>query len=382
MRIDDLIVEEVMNKILDAGHEVYLVGGYVRDLLLGKCNHDVDLATSMPSQEVFELFIYFSDIQHYPRYGAVHFSIPPYSFEITQFRQEADYVQNRYPKTLRFVERKSQDARRRDLSINALYLDSEGNLYDPYGGLADLENQCLRMIHPVEEKFEEDHLRTVRLLRMHAQLGFDIEARTEKAMILRPQLTWAMKQDEMKKILEADHFDRSLLFYQSYYENIFELESFDLKIFSLPAYWPYRFLTLYRHDLEKMEAILLSWHLPQMERKHLMKIAEACLYFEKDAYEEAWYLFDELIFFDALNYWTMVSKDVAKNPQIQTILASPYRYVSDLAIDGHDLKAWSIPNAQRHRCLKALLWAVIHRQIDNKKHALKEAARRLKNDLY
>lgn len=372
----ELIYTEVMKKILEHGHDVYIVGGFVRDFLMKRESFDVDIATSMPSQDVFELFIQYSDITHHQRYGSVHFSLPPYDIEITQFRQEKNYQQYRYPQKIRFVDSVYVDAKRRDLSINALYMDHKGQIFDPYNGIEDLKKGVLRMIEPIQRKFDEDHLRTVRILRLQSQLDFSIEKQTEKAMIMKPELTWSMKQDEIKKILEAPYFRSSLIFYQSYYENIFELDNFDLRLFSLPAYWPYRFLTLYRHDLEKMENILLQWHLPHMERKHLCAIAQATQYFEDDKLQEAWYQFDNLTFFDALNYWMYLEPQTQKDKLYLQIMQSPYRYLNELKIDGHDLKKWQIPAQKRQYVLKTVFWEVLTGETQNEKAALEEATRR------
>ncbi|HEY4578681.1 MAG TPA: hypothetical protein VIG63_02395, partial [Savagea sp.] len=141
------IKEAIMQVICDQNHVIYLVGGYVRNKIANPQAkiYDLDFATSMPSQQLFETFIKMPHIQHYPEFGAVHFKYDVYDIEITQFRKEANYQAFRYP-TITFTESRLEDSWRRDFTINALYLDSDEKLYDDHGGLCDLEKGILRVI--------------------------------------------------------------------------------------------------------------------------------------------------------------------------------------------------------------------------------------------
>ena len=170
----------VLEKIKEAGFEAYFVGGSVRDALLNRPIHDVDIASSAYPEEIKTIFPRTVDvgIEH----GTVLVLEGQGEYEITTFRTEDVYVDYRRPSQVSFVRSLEEDLKRRDFTINALALDQEGEIVDLFNGLADMKNLTLRAVGVAAERFNEDALRIMRGFRFQAGLDFDLEDLTFKAM--------------------------------------------------------------------------------------------------------------------------------------------------------------------------------------------------------
>lgn len=175
-----VVAKGVMAQLERAGFQAYLVGGAVRDALLGRAIGDIDLATSATPDEVQALF------PHAVPTGLAHGTVTVVArgepFEVTTFRQEGPYVDKRHPAYVHYVRDITDDLARRDFTINALACDSRGHLVDPFGGLADLQAGIVRAVGQPRDRFREDALRLLRALRFAAQLNFTIDRETVAAM--------------------------------------------------------------------------------------------------------------------------------------------------------------------------------------------------------
>ena len=170
----------VLEKIKAAGFEAYFVGGSVRDALLQRPIHDVDIASSSYPEETKRIFDRTVDvgIEH----GTVLVLENSREYEVTTFRTEDVYVDYRRPSKVSFVRSLEEDLKRRDFTINTLALDENGQVIDLFQGLDDLENQILRAVGTAAERFNEDALRIMRGFRFQAALDFDLEQDTFSAM--------------------------------------------------------------------------------------------------------------------------------------------------------------------------------------------------------
>lgn len=170
----------VLESLESHGFEAYFVGGSVRDLLLNKAIHDVDIATSAYPEEVKNIFPRTIDvgIEH----GTVLALVDDEQYEITTFRTESTYQDFRRPDQVTFVRSLSEDLKRRDFTINALAMDQTGTIIDLFQGMTDLEGQMIRAVGEPIERFTEDALRVMRGLRFSSQLGFQIESKTLSAI--------------------------------------------------------------------------------------------------------------------------------------------------------------------------------------------------------
>lgn len=178
------------------GYEAYAVGGCVRDLVRyehGQTDtpniHDVDIATNMPIEKLQENFTTRSNngeahgtILVLFRAGLEFAGYDPVPFEVTQFRTDGDYSDGRHPDSVTFAKTFKEDASRRDLTINALGLDGEGNVIDYFGGVDDIKNKIIRTVGNPNDRFSEDALRIIRALRFAVVFDYTIDYETCKAM--------------------------------------------------------------------------------------------------------------------------------------------------------------------------------------------------------
>lgn len=166
----------VLERINQAGFEVYFVGGCVRDTLLRRPLHDVDLATSAYPQEIKQIFPQTIDtgIEH----GTVTVIYQKKAYEITTFRTESGYQDYRRPDKVEFVRSLKEDLKRRDFTINALAMNTQGEIIDLFAGIADLQQRQIRAVGVAADRFHEDALRMLRAVRFQAQLNFTIEKQT------------------------------------------------------------------------------------------------------------------------------------------------------------------------------------------------------------
>lgn len=163
------------------GFKAYLVGGAVRDMILGKKGHDYDLATNATPRQVMGIFkkVIPTGIAH----GTVTIHIFGMQIETTTFRTEADYTDGRHPDSIKFATTIEEDLSRRDFTMNAIAADLEsGELTDPFDGQKDIRNKIIRTVGEPQERFAEDGLRPVRAVRFSGQLGFSIEEKTLAAL--------------------------------------------------------------------------------------------------------------------------------------------------------------------------------------------------------
>lgn len=200
-------VKSVLAALEAAGHQAYLVGGCVRDLLRGVTPHDYDAATSARPEEVLALFEGFAiptGLQH----GTVTVRCGVERVEVTTFRADGAYTDHRRPDSVTFSDSLEEDLRRRDFTVNAMAMDLRGQVYDFHGGQADLEAGVIRCVGEPEQRFGEDALRILRGLRFASVLGFTIEEKTASAMERCAQLLGYIAHEriceEMTKLLMGD----------------------------------------------------------------------------------------------------------------------------------------------------------------------------------
>lgn len=178
-------VLELAQILNEAGHEAYLVGGCVRDIMLGKTPKDWDIATDAEPQEVIKIFED-ENMRVIPtgeKFGTVTVHVDDEDFEITTYRLESDYSDARRPTAVSFSKDLKEDLSRRDLTINAMAFDPlTGELVDLFGGQEDLEKGVIKAVGRAEERFHEDALRLMRAVRFASRYGFILDEDTKKAI--------------------------------------------------------------------------------------------------------------------------------------------------------------------------------------------------------
>lgn len=174
-------VESSLAVLRQAGHTAYAVGGCVRDLLLDRTPHDWDVTTSARPEQILALFP--GSVLTGGEYGTVTVSADGGSVQVTPFRIELDYFDGRHPHTVVFGVSLEDDLARRDLTINAMALDENGQVIDLYGGLDDMEHRLIRTVGNPNRRYAEDALRMYRTVRISAQLGFILNRDVHRALL-------------------------------------------------------------------------------------------------------------------------------------------------------------------------------------------------------
>ena len=211
---------ELLYTLHRAGYAAYVVGGCVRDSLLGLTPHDWDLCTSALPQQVMELFGAQRCIPTGLQHGTVTVKQSGALYEITTFRTEGTYTDGRHPDEVHFVPDVREDLARRDLTINAMAYNEKEGLVDPFGGQADLQSGIVRAVGVPRQRFTEDALRILRLYRFAARFGFAIDPPTaQAAQELCAHLDCVSVErieEELAKLLSAPapaaYLDKKILF--------------------------------------------------------------------------------------------------------------------------------------------------------------------------
>jgi tRNA nucleotidyltransferase (CCA-adding enzyme) len=170
----------IIKKIKEQGFEAYFVGGSVRDYLMNKDIHDIDITTSATPDEIESIFP--KTVPIGKEHGTINVLFNNSSYEITTFRTEEEYVNHRKPNGVVFVRDLYEDVKRRDFTINAIAMDEEYTIIDYFNGKADIKAENIKTVGNAEERFEEDALRIIRGLRFQSQLAFTLDNKTFEGM--------------------------------------------------------------------------------------------------------------------------------------------------------------------------------------------------------
>lgn len=206
-------VEYVLSKLKENGYQAYVVGGAVRDFLMGKTPHDYDLTSDALPSQISDVFKDFYQEHSGEKHGTIRVIIDHKPIEITTFRCDEGYTDYRRPDNVEFVKDAYIDSKRRDFSINAFYY-SEGHIYDFHEGLEDLNNKVIKTIGNPSARFHEDALRILRAIRFSAKLGYEIESKTKTALLdCKEELNLIAKERiliELKEISSTSNFFRNI----------------------------------------------------------------------------------------------------------------------------------------------------------------------------
>lgn len=176
-------VKLILNQLDSNGFQSYIVGGCVRDSLLRLIPKDYDICTSALPEQVIELFMdYYNVIETGIKHGTVTVMIDDIGYEITTFRLEGKYLNNRHPDTIEFTDDLIEDLSRRDFTIGAMAYHPRTGIIDPFNGQEDLKNRIIRCVGSADDRLKEDALRMLRCLRFSARFNFSIHSDTYRAI--------------------------------------------------------------------------------------------------------------------------------------------------------------------------------------------------------
>ena len=197
-----------MHKIKNFGFDSFIVGGYVRDYLLGKKSYDVDICTNALPKDIHKIFNI-----NMNNYGGTNLKIGKYNIDITTFREELKY-EGRNPVEVRYIDNLKDDLMRRDFTINTICMDINGKIIDYLNGIEDLNNRVIKSVGNANLKLKEDPLRILRTIRFYAVLDFSIDEELMKALknnyYLVETLSKTKVKEELSKLFMDKHYKKAL----------------------------------------------------------------------------------------------------------------------------------------------------------------------------
>ena len=218
---------KLLKELTSHDYKAYIVGGFVRDYLLGRESQDIDVCTNATPKEIKEVF----EDSFLPTedYGSVVVNKYGVRFEITTFRKEFSYQDHRKPVEIQYIDDLYQDLLRRDFTINAICIDENGEVIDFLGGRDDLDRKLIRTIGDADDRFQEDALRILRAIRFATVLDFQLDASVSSAILetrhLLSELSYQRKKEELDKIFASGHADKGIdLLLQYHLDKNLELE--------------------------------------------------------------------------------------------------------------------------------------------------------------
>lgn len=204
-------IKNILEKIEEFGFEAFIVGGYVRDTLLGIDTYDIDICTNALPKDLMDIFDNYNI--DFSCYGAFKIYVGKYNIDITTYRKEAMY-NNRRPESIIYINNLEEDLLRRDFTINALCMDKDGNIIDLIGGIKDLRNRKIKCIGDINKKLKEDPLRILRAVRFAITLDFSLDSNLVKEIKnskkLIESLSKTRRKSELDRILTSKYAYKGL----------------------------------------------------------------------------------------------------------------------------------------------------------------------------
>lgn len=274
----------VLHMLKQEGHEAYFVGGSVRDSLLKREIGDIDIATSATPEEIIDLFPKTVDVGK--EHGTIIVVTEEESYEVTTFRSESTYSDNRRPDSVTFIKSLKEDLKRRDFTINAMAMTENGSVIDYFHGKEHLQQQMIHTVGNANERFSEDALRMLRAARFSSQLNFTISTKTVEAMKVNAKrlstISVERKTVEFEKLLKGVNIvyalnilhDTNLLsFLPRLSEKVVQLTQIAEKLEQTNLYKRTELWTVVVKNcgIENIEQFLQEWKLPKKVIHSVMK---------------------------------------------------------------------------------------------------------------
>ncbi|MGM0897415.1 MAG: CCA tRNA nucleotidyltransferase [Bacillota bacterium] len=361
----------IIARLKQAGFEAYMVGGAVRDHLRGVKPHDIDIATSAAPEQVKSLFDRSIDtgIEH----GTVMIVIEGEGTEVTTFRTESGYSDNRRPDKVEFVNSLHEDLQRRDFTINAMAMTETLEIIDPFGGAQDLKAGLIRAVGDPEERFSEDALRMLRAIRFSGQLGFGIDLETKQAIVRHAERIRSVAMERIKAELDKVMVSKSPGISMQYLletglnNSLPSGELFELD-WSMYPYSPdplCGWFYLLHHNEKPFDAIR-DYRFSNQDKKDVQRALEASRL-------EVW---DAWVYYQFSERQLIVAQTVSHQGESveQRKQELPIHSISDLAVNGQDLMEWTAKGAGPwlKKWLLYIEKAVVERRLPNDKERIKD----------
>ncbi|MEZ2718108.1 CCA tRNA nucleotidyltransferase [Niallia circulans] len=387
----------IINKIEKAGYEAYFVGGAVRDHLLNKQIHDIDIATSATPEEIKSIFPHTIDVGI--AHGTVMVIWDQHTYEITTFRTESAYRDYRRPEQVHFVRELKEDLKRRDFTINAMAMDKNGRVIDYFNGKESLEKKEIKTVGNPNERFQEDALRIMRGIRFVSTLGFHLEKDTLNGIRNNQQLLskiaveritaefekllhgpWCL---EALKIMVETKIYQFLPMLSSEEKGISKFAKLPLTKLGLLEKWAVLILCLGMKEKQQIELFLRAWKLSVKQIKTIQKIIYWMLQREQMT---NWS--NQALYFATLSVAVSAEKmyQLLKNCEVNIDIVHleekyeklPIKSMEELKIGGNDLLSWTEkrPGPWIKDVLSLVERNVVEEKLSNDKQLIKEWLKR------
>lgn len=379
----------ILKQLHNHGFEAYFVGGSVRDTVMNRPIHDIDIATSATPDEVISIFPKTVDV------GAKHGTIIVVTndgdmYEITTYRTEGTYSDNRRPDEVVFVTSLEDDLRRRDFTINAMAMSIDGEIVDPFNGQGDIKSRMIRTVGLAQERFYEDALRMMRAVRFSSQLQYDIDSNTLHAMKEHSKrlssVSVERKTIEFIKLLKGKNVQRALQYMleTNLYLHLPSLQDKEQEILSMSqlnfsafksdsAIWTTVIISL---KIQDVKTFLSDWKLPNKVIQQVINNVNCICEWKENNWTK--FLLYKVGIETALECDNILSitngEESVKCNLIQMHEQLPIKDKHDLMINGNDIL--QIVNKKRGSWVKEMLeeieMKVIAGELENRPDALKE----------
>ncbi len=374
-------VKKVMDTLNKNGYDAYVVGGAVRDALLGQCPDDWDVATNGLTEDVKKCFDRHFDtgIKH----GTITVLMGEHTVEVTTYRIDGEYKDNRRPESVDFTQNLREDLKRRDFTINAMaYNDIEG-LVDLYGGMEDLKNKIIRCVGDADTRFNEDALRIMRAIRFAVKLGFAIDSETLDSIKancrLLENISGERIQTELVKMLETRD-DLHLLFESDVANVILPKLNFEDVKLNVPCDRELK-LSALLYNVEDAGEFFNRLKFDNKTRRNVIGILQCC----RENVEETDYgvktilnKYGEEIFKKSLEIMQCYGKNPKRTREIfNRVKTQPY-CTGALAITGNDIIKLGISGKDVGRVMNNILDEVMKNPSLNSKKILLDMALAIK----
>lgn len=380
--------KEILKCLESNGHKAYFVGGCVRDLILERDIGDIDIATSASPESIQQIFknVIPVGLQH----GTVIVRYNHQSYEVTTFRTDGEYSDQRHPDSVTFIQSIDQDLQRRDFTINALAMDKDGTIIDLFDGRRDLADKIIRAVGNGFERFQEDPLRIIRALRFSSQLGFWISGKTlDNMKLVKVEIeTIAVERikQEIEKLFAGEHVQKGVTYLKEtrlhehlpvFKNNQQLINQLPGKLKPVPSFGALIALFYYLNPQVTIRDWSSEWRCSNREKYEATDLSRSLYQFHKNGLS-SWLLYE----LPEANYPAFVTlvnllmnKPLVLKDLINLKNQLPIHTRQDLAVDGNDVKQW-FPERNSGPWIKEVLnaveFAVVSEEVNNDKNDLKE----------
>ena len=386
--------EIIISRLNSHGHRGDIVGGCVRDFLLGNEPNDYDITTDAKPEKMREIFSDFRTVDTGIKHGTLTVLVDSVPYEVTTYRIDGEYTDNRHPDKVSFTDKLCDDLSRRDFTVNAMCYNKRDGLTDIFGGKEDLKSGIIRAVGDPMQRFSEDALRILRALRFASTLNFKIEEKTSRAIFKTASLLKNVSRErifeEWKKLISGIGAERILREYISVITEVIpglsnecaemlpkdfssaSPEIRELSLFALSSRseagesysLAMRSLHSDNHRRELGACVLNNLEAPTEDDAHirllLVKVGDVCA--------------KSILQLKIL----LGEAESSALTRLERILAlNPCYRISDMKIDGNDLSAIGISGKNIGDTLRALLLMIAEGKIENEKDRLIEVAKKL-----